>query len=95
MRIACPYCGERGNEEFSYRGDAGVVRPGPEEGFAAWHDYVYIRENPAGAHREHWYHGGGCRAWLVVTRDVRTHEILEVQPARGVALTRRAEGRAA
>ena len=22
MRIPCPYCGERGNEEFSYLGDA-------------------------------------------------------------------------
>ena len=29
MRIACPYCGERGNEEFIYLGDAALVRPIP------------------------------------------------------------------
>ena len=39
---------------------------------AALFDYVYLRDNPAGAHRELWYHGAGCRAWLVVTRDTRT-----------------------
>ena len=25
---------------------------------------------PQGAHRELWYHGAGCHAWLVVTRDL-------------------------
>ena len=44
----------------------------------AFHDYVYLRDNPAGPHRELWYHGSGCRAWLVVTRDTRTHAILAV-----------------
>jgi heterotetrameric sarcosine oxidase delta subunit len=88
MRIPCPYCGERGNEEFIYRGDATVTRPdGPsmEATDAAsesrWMDYVYLRRNPAGPHREFWYHATGCHAWLVVTRDVRDHAILEVQPA--------------
>ncbi len=38
-------------------------------------DYVYLRDNPAGAHRELWYHGAGCRSWLVVARDTRTHQI--------------------
>ena len=27
MRIACPYCGERDNEEFTYLGDATVHAP--------------------------------------------------------------------
>ncbi|MBV9703816.1 MAG: sarcosine oxidase subunit delta, partial [Methylobacteriaceae bacterium] len=27
MRIPCPYCGERGNAEYAYLGDAGVSRP--------------------------------------------------------------------
>ena len=53
-----------------------------------WHDYVYLRDNPAGPHRELWQHVSGCRAWLVVTRDTRTHEILRVEPARDVALAR-------
>ena len=27
MRIHCPHCGERGNEEFTYLGDATLARP--------------------------------------------------------------------
>ena len=81
MRIACPYCGERGNEEFTYLGDASLRRPdagGPAaaERFA---DYLYPRDNPCGVHREYWYHGAGCHSWLVVTRDTMTHEISRVE----------------
>ena len=85
MRIPCPYCGPRGNEEFSYLGDASVTRPDPAQAHAgaAFHDYVYLRDNPSGAHRELWYHGGGCRKWLVVARNTRTHEIGEVTFADG------------
>ena len=77
MRIACPHCGERDVREFSYLGDARVERPDPRapdalERFTA---YVYLRDNPAGPLRELWYHATGCQAWLVVTRDTRTHEI--------------------
>jgi heterotetrameric sarcosine oxidase delta subunit len=97
MRITCPHCGERGNEEFSYLGDATVTRPAGaaeasagEPGFQAWVDYVYIRRNPAGEHRELWQHVHGCRAWIVVTRDVRTHAIAAVEAARDVALARSA-----
>ena len=49
------------------------------------HDYVYLRSNPAGAHRELWYHEQGDRSWLVVTRNTVTHEILSVELARDVA----------
>lgn len=90
MRIRCPYCGERDNGEFSYLGDASLVRPdGLEASADAMHDYVYLRDNPAGSHRELWYHGTGCRTWLVVTRDTRTHEVGKVEVAREVALARR------
>jgi methylglutamate dehydrogenase subunit B len=75
MRIPCPYCGERGNEEFSYLGAADPARPAADASAEAWHDYVYLRENPAGAIRELWQHVNGCRRWLVVTRDTRTHAI--------------------
>jgi heterotetrameric sarcosine oxidase delta subunit len=87
MRIRCPWCGERGLEEFTYRGDATVRRPASLDTSAeqAWVDYVYLRDNPAGRHREYWYHGAGCHAWLVVTRDTRTHEILSVELAAGDA----------
>lgn len=76
MRLNCPFCGNRDAHEFVYHGDGGVVRPETAE---AMQDYVYARANVAGEHRELWYHGGGCRSWLVVTRDTRTHAIAAVR----------------
>ena len=69
--------------EFVYLGDAALKRPDPDkpdalEQFTA---YVYQRDNTAGAHREFWYHAGGCHAWLVVTRNTLTHDILAVESA--------------
>ena len=83
MRIACPFCGPRENGEFSYLGDAKPQRPGADAGEQAVYEYVYLRDNVAGAMSEHWYHGGGCRAWLKVTRNTLTHEISAVEPAAG------------
>ncbi len=95
MRIPCLFCGERDVQEFAYLGDATKTRPdGPDADQAAMFDYVYLRDNPAGAHRELWYHSAGCHAWLVVTRDTRTHAIAGVESARELAL-RRARGVAA
>ena len=81
MRIICPYCGERALEEFTYRGDATVTRPKSLDAAAepAWVDYVYFRDNPAGLHKEHWHHSAGCHAWLIVTRNITTHEIVAVE----------------
>ncbi|KPF70840.1 sarcosine oxidase subunit delta [Bosea sp. AAP35] len=80
MRIACPHCGPRDVQEFSYLGDAKPQRPdGMDATEAAMADYVHQRDNPAGSHRELWYHGAGCHAWLVVTRDTRTHAIAAVE----------------
>lgn len=88
MRIACPHCGPRGVDEFSYLGDATVARPadpGDLDGFVA---YVHERRNPAGRHRELWQHALGCQSWLVVTRDTRSHAIEAVEAAGDVALAR-------
>jgi heterotetrameric sarcosine oxidase delta subunit len=82
--LRCPMCGERDLREFSYRGSAKLLaRPAAEAGAAAWHDYLHLRDNPAGPNAELWQHAGGCRAWLRVVRDTRTHAILEVGLARG------------
>jgi sarcosine oxidase subunit delta len=83
MRFKCPHCGERGLDEFLYHGDATVARPkdGGAAPTEAWTDYVYFRENPHGVHKELWYHAAGCHAWLVVTRDLRSHEMLSVEAA--------------
>ena len=83
MLITCPYCGPRDLSEFTYQGDANRNRPDPASTDpAAWHAYVYERTNPAGDHREHWQHSGGCRVHLVVTRNTLTHEIKQVAFAR-------------
>ena len=83
MRIACVHCGDRSNAEFTYLGDAGPRRPvNAARDIAAMYDYVYMRDNPPGLLREFWQHSGGCRAWLVVERNVSTHEIVSVRAAR-------------
>ena len=81
MRIKCPYCGERALEEFTYRGDATVTRPTSLEPGADRRvgRLCLFPRQPAGLHREHWHHGAGCHAWLVVTRDITTHEIVAVE----------------
>lgn len=81
LRIQCPWCGVRNEDEFSYGGDATVVRPADEASQDDWYDYVYTRNNPAGRHREYWHHANGCRAWLIMERDTVTHEIFSVSPA--------------
>ncbi len=85
MRIICPYCCERASEEFTCRGDATVKRPASIDAAAkeAWVDCVYFRDNPAGPHKELWHHSAGCHAWLEVTRNTMTHEIVAVKFAGG------------
>jgi len=76
MIVPCPYCGPRDSGEFVQRGDAAPRRPAYEEGETAFADYVYLRDNPAGPISEYWYHVSGCRSWLVVERDTRSHAVI-------------------
>ena len=70
MRINCPFCGLRDAQEFTYLGAADLKRPdGLEASAAAMHDYVYLRDNPAGPHRELWYHSAGLP--FMADRDTR------------------------
>lgn len=78
MIISCPHCGPRDSSEFYFQGEAPGRRPDYDEGTAAFADHVYGRANPAGPQREHWYHAAGCRSWLIVERDTRTHDFLSV-----------------
>lgn len=89
MIIPHPLLGPRDAQEFVYLGDASLLnRPdwSGDDAADAFHDYAYLRGNPAGTHRELWYHEQGDRSWVVVTRDTRTHEIAGVELARDVAL---------
>ncbi|WP_181703831.1 sarcosine oxidase subunit delta [Chthonobacter albigriseus] len=88
MRITCPHCGPRDLIEFTVLGEArtrpavaveDLDSPAAVDAFAA---YVYDRANPAGIHREHWFHGFGCQTWLVVTRDTLNHAVLAVADVR-------------
>ena len=89
MIINHPLLGPRDSAEFTYMGDAKFIdRPDWQdpEALAQFIDYGYMRDNPDGAHRELWYHEQGDRSWLVVTRCTLTHEIMNVEMARDVAL---------
>lgn len=84
MIIEHPLLGPRDSQEFVYLGDASLLdRPDWQAGNAedVFFDYQYIRDNPAGTHRELWYHEMGDRSWLIVTRDTVSHEILKVELA--------------
>jgi len=93
MIINHPLLGPRDAAEFVVLGDASLIhRPDRDADNAAdaFLEYQYLRDNPAGIHRELWFHEQGDRSWLVVTRNTLTHEVTDVQLARDVA---RAEGR--
>lgn len=93
MIINHPLLGPRDAQEFTYLGDASLInRPYwlSENALREFHDYLHLRDNPAGLHRELWFHEQGDRSWLVVTRDTTTHEITKVELARDVARANRA-----
>ena len=93
MIINHPLLGPRDAQEFTYLGDAALIdRPDwqAEDAAEQFYSYQYLRDNPAGEHRELWFHEGGDRSWLVVTRNTVTHEISKVELACDVA---RARGR--
>ena len=81
IRIPCPFCGPRDHSEFAYGGDASVEYPALDASTEAWHDAVFLRDNPKGRQAETWQHVHGCRMWLVVERDTVTHEVFSVRAA--------------
>ena len=80
LLIPCPWCGPREDDEFSFGGEADIQRPADPEAIsdAAWADYLFMRDNRRGLHREQWCHTAGCRRWFIVERNTNTNEILEV-----------------
>jgi sarcosine oxidase subunit delta len=95
MLIKCPHCGTRPIEEFTFLGDAEPHRPPSNDPATMdqWFDYVYLRNNPRGRFHEFAHHAGGCRAWLVVTRDTQTHEVFGAVTAREFSNSRKGVGR--
>jgi len=90
LLIECPWCGERDESEFSYAGEAHIARPLETENLSdeAWADYLFMRKNPKGLHREQWLHAAGCRRYFNVERDTATYKIsgsykIDQQPPSG------------
>ena len=91
LLIECPWCGIRDETEFTCAGEAHIARP-LETGKLSdeeWADYLFMRNNPKGAHREQWLHAAGCRRYFNAERDTVTYQIKgtykigEKPPARG------------
>ncbi len=90
MIINHPHLGPRDAAEFTILGDAGLLkRPDwqADDADDAFYEYLYLRDNPAGLHRELWFHEQGDRSWLVVTRNTVTHEVVDVALARDIVLS--------
>ncbi|HEY1998396.1 sarcosine oxidase subunit delta [Paraburkholderia sp.] len=89
LLIECPWCGPRAESEFSCGGEADIARP-PEAGLLSdkdWGDYLFMRKNPRGVHREQWLHTQGCRRWFKATRDTVSYQFLGYETFDGVAST--------
>ena len=90
MIINHPHLGPRDSAEFTILGDACLLkRPNwqADDADDAFYNYLYLRDNPAGLHRELWFHEYGDQSWLIVTRDTVTHAVLDVALARDVVLS--------
>lgn len=81
MKITCPWCGVRGEEEFTHGGPSHLARPvvgdNPmgDVSDADWADYLFMRDNVKGVSLERWGHIQGCGQWFNMARDSVTHEI--------------------
>lgn len=82
LLIHCPWCGLRDESEFSFGGEADIIRPPAPDSVddAAWGDYLFYRTNPKGWHREQWLHAHGCRRWFKAERHTVSYDIRRTWP---------------
>jgi heterotetrameric sarcosine oxidase delta subunit len=78
LLIPCPHCGLRDQIEFRSGGEGDRARPADPMSLSdsEWADYLFLRRNPKGPHRERWNHAAGCGKWFTLTRDTRNHRFL-------------------
>ena len=77
--ISCPLCGPRAEIEFTWGGQAHLVRPDPAAcSDQQWADYLFARRNPRGLHHERWCHTYGCGRWFHIARDTLTQRVARV-----------------
>lgn len=79
LLIPCPVCGPRPEAEFTYAGQAHIVRPAEPGGLSdqEWADFLYARTNPRGVHAERWRHTHGCARFFSVSRDTFTDRFVD------------------
>ena len=77
LLIPCPWCGPRAESEFTCGGEADIARPLKPEALSdrEWGDYLFMRTNARGRHREQWHHSFGCRRWFVLERDTVSYAV--------------------
>jgi sarcosine oxidase subunit delta len=80
LLIACPYCGNRPEIEFSYGGEAHLVRAAQPALLddQAWTDFLYMRSNTKGVYAERWRHARGCGRYFNALRDTTTDHFLAI-----------------
>lgn len=76
LKITCPWCGPRIEIEFKCGGEAHIARPENPDALSdeEWADFLFMRTNTKGWHRERWNHVHGCRQWFNAMRSTVTHE---------------------
>ena len=80
LLIVCPYCGKRPEIEFSYGGQAHLIRPArpAELSDDAWAEFLYMRANTKGVFAERWRHARGCGRFFNALRDTRTDHFVAI-----------------
>ena len=73
LLIPCPNCGARDQSEFSYGGLRAPLPP-LDASIGDWHTAVHLRSGEMPVREELWYHACGCERWIVVSRNLTTHE---------------------
>jgi len=78
LTIPCPWCGERGEAEFRWGGEAIQNRPSDWKAVTEqeWAAYLFEEPDMRGRVYERWVHVHGCREWFHLMRDSVTNEIL-------------------
>ena len=86
LLLHCPCCGVEADEtELSPGGEAHLTRHGPGASDDEVHAYLFLRDNPRGAHLERWRHSNGCGKWFVAARCTVTMEVFGTYAAQNTA----------
>ena len=78
LLIECPHCGVRPELEFSYAGEAHLVRPADPSTLndEEWAHFLFHRVNVKGLHYERWRHLHGCARFFNAVRDTTTDKFV-------------------